>query len=78
MPKLSEPKTLFPAMFWNAVQRRQDNGQRFGQAVFNTAYGLYPHEVNEVRATQWDPFYDDARVDQFLLGLWNRINQGEG
>jgi hypothetical protein len=62
-------------LFWDSVQRRQRNGERFGQAVFNTAYGLYPDIVGEVAHTSWDPYYNDERVNKFLSGLAGRLAQ---
>lgn len=67
---------FFPPLFWQSVARRQMNGERFGQAVFNTAYGMFPDEVGEVVATQWDPFYNDERVNEFLARLENRLKKG--
>jgi hypothetical protein len=72
---MAENEDLFPPMFWIAVQRRQTEGQRFGQAVFNTAQGLFPDLVGEIVATEWDPFYNDERVDKFLSGLRNRLRK---
>lgn len=39
---------------------------RYGQAVFNAAYQLYPWPTDQLRATEYDPFYDDDRVDKFI------------
>lgn len=39
---------------------------RYGQAIFNEACGLWPDEVNKIRGTNDDCFYQDAKVKQFL------------
>lgn len=39
---------------------------RHGQAVFNAAYTLYPEYADRLRATEYDPFYHDERVDLFI------------
>lgn len=39
---------------------------RFGQAVFNLCYDLFPAQVNTIRATENDCFYSNAKVDAFL------------
>lgn len=65
---------LFSPIFWKSVANRQANGERYGQAVFNSAYGLFPNEVGEIVATELDPFYNDSRVKAFLAGLTNRLN----
>jgi hypothetical protein len=70
----NEANDLLSPIFWKSVANRQENGERYGQAVFNSAYGLFPNEVGEVVATELDPFYDDSRVKNFLTGLVNRIS----
>ncbi len=64
---------LYSPIFWKSVSNRQNNGERYGQAVFNTAYGLFPNEVGEMVATELDPFYNDGRVKFFLHELTNKI-----
>ncbi|AXH68919.1 hypothetical protein SEA_SPARKLEGODDESS_240 [Streptomyces phage SparkleGoddess] len=70
-----EVNDLFSPIFWKSVANRQANGERYGQAVFNSAYGLFPNEVGEMVATELDPFYDDSRVKLFLAGLTNRLDK---
>ncbi|AZU97287.1 hypothetical protein SEA_FRANCOB_246 [Streptomyces phage Francob] len=64
---------LFAPIFWKSVATRQANGERYGQAVFNSAYGLFPNEVGEMVATELDPFYNDSAVKHFLAALTNKI-----
>lgn len=53
-----------------AAKRICVNGmERNGQAVFNAAYLVCPREVDSLRGTKYDPFYDDARIDAFLTQL---------
>ena len=39
---------------------------RYGQAMFNEAHDLWPEEVNKIRGTNDDCFYNDALVSKFL------------
>ena len=42
---------------------------RLGQAYFNYAYELYPRDVDTLRWTNVDCFYDDAKIPEFLDAL---------
>lgn len=42
---------------------------RYGQAVFNAAHKRFPEAANCLRGTKHDCFYDDSKVDEFLLEL---------
>ena len=44
---------------------------REGQAYFNYLYQLHPNVANEIRETEYDPFYNDSRIDKFL----NKISE---
>ena len=55
---LIEAPLLFPA--W-----------RKGQAYFNYLYQLHPDVANEIRGTEYDPFYLNSRIDKFL----NKISE---
>lgn len=44
-------------------------GWRLGQYVFNASYALFPEEVNLIRGGEFDCFYNNSRVDKFLLTL---------
>ena len=39
---------------------------RYGQAVFNEAHGMWKEDVNKIRGTDDDCFYDDKKVPKFL------------
>lgn len=39
---------------------------RYGQAMFNEAHDLWPDEVNKIRGTDDDCFYNDDLVPKFL------------
>jgi hypothetical protein len=45
---------------------------RMGQAYFNYAYEMYPDEVDKLRGTQYDCFYLDERIPEFL-GELNKL-----
>lgn len=54
----------------NAEKSIKVNGQvRLGQAVFAEAYRLYPDATNNLQNTKYDCYYDDSRIDLFLLEL---------
>lgn len=42
---------------------------RYGQAIFNIAYKMYPDVVNNLRGTDFDCFYRDENVDKFFNAL---------
>ena len=46
---------------------------RLGQAYFNYAYELYPKEVNELRGTEYDCFYDNNKIPMFLEELNKKL-----
>ena len=39
---------------------------RYGQAIFNEAMSMWPDEVEKIRGTDDDCFYDDKKVKNFL------------
>jgi len=48
-----------------AEAQKQYPSWRWGQAVFNALYWLYPDEANMIRGTKQDMFYRDDKVDEF-------------
>ena len=44
---------------------------RKGQAYFNYLYQLHPNVASEIRETEYDPFYNDSRIEKFL----NKISE---
>lgn len=53
-----------------AAKRICVNGmERQGQAIFNAAYELYPVQTESLKKTKFDPFYDDDRINEFLVQL---------
>ena len=44
---------------------------RYGQAIFNAAYAMFPCATNKLRSTQYDCYYDDSKVNDFLTQLIN-------
>lgn len=50
-----------------ACQVQKENPRwRWGQTIFNVAYDLFPDVANKLRGTQYDCFWDDSKVDDFL------------
>lgn len=39
---------------------------RYGQAIFNIAYKMYPNAVNELRGTDLDCFIKTKKLTNFL------------
>ncbi len=39
---------------------------RHGQAIFNEARSMWPEEVEKIRGTDDDCFYDDKKIKVFL------------
>lgn len=44
---------------------------RYGQAIFNAAYAMFPCATNKLRNTAYDCYYQDNRVNDFLTQLIN-------
>lgn len=44
---------------------------RYGQAIFNAAFTMFPYAVNKLRNTKYDCYYHDDRVNDFLTKLIN-------
>lgn len=56
----------------NAAKMIKANTEiRYGQAIFNTAYAMFPYATNQLRNTQYDCYYDDSKVNDFLTQLIN-------
>jgi hypothetical protein len=49
----------------------KNKGWRYGQAVFNATYQLFPEVANKLRATSVDCFYQDSKVNDFLKAVAN-------
>jgi hypothetical protein len=64
----------FPGYFRAGILYRQGvEGQRFGQAVYNTASYYWPQEVNPLAGSSFDPFHNDNKVPEFLTVVLERI-----
>ena len=74
---MSNYRTEFPPEFWEGVTRRQRQGQRYGQAVYNAAFEMWPRLVTPLNATTFDPFYRDEKVSEFLRILLERRHHFE-
>ena len=56
----------------NAAKMIKANTEiRYGQAIFNAAYAMFPRATDELRSTEYDCYYDDSRINDFLTKLIN-------
>ncbi len=60
---------LFSPAFWEIVASKQREGQRYGQAVFNTTHEFHQEEARALTGSVCDPFYRDDNVKAFLTKL---------
>ena len=44
---------------------------RYGQAIFNAAFVMFPYATNKLRNTKYDCYYQDDRINDFLTKLIN-------
>lgn len=44
---------------------------RKGQWLFNELSKMYPSFANTIRGTEYDPFYDDNRINKFINYIYN-------
>ena len=51
---------------------------RLGQAYFNYAEELYPEETNQLRGTEYDCFYNDEKIPEFLEKLNGKLLEFDG
>lgn len=42
---------------------------RLGQSVWNVFEEMHPDKANLIRGTEFDPFYDDNKLDSFYKKL---------
>ena len=56
----------------NAAKMIKANTEiRYGQAIFNAAYAMFPCATNKLRNTEYDCYYHDNRINDFLTKLIN-------
>jgi hypothetical protein len=60
---------LFSLEFWDVVASKRREGQRKGQAIFNTAFYFWPIEARRLSDSTVDPFYQDGNIPYFLENL---------
>lgn len=67
---------------WRQVGAVTERGaQREGQFWFNLLSSYRPDLARQIRATQFDPFYDDSRLQSFVTYVqdhWSVPPGGEG
>lgn len=54
------------------VAKADAPGQRAGQLHFNVLFLLRPRLADAIRSTPLDPFYQDARLPEFLNAVEER------
>lgn len=65
--------TMRQADFIKKVERyRSGNGQRIGQAMYNTLADCDPALARLVCSSNIDPYYDNNNISQFLVLLHNK------
>lgn len=47
---------------------------RKGQAVFNLAHFHFQEEANQLRATEYDCFHNDEKINGFMLQLFELMD----
>jgi hypothetical protein len=52
--------------FKKRVWAKQDDFLRFGQFAFNILFKEYPEIANLVCETEYDPFYEDKKLNKFF------------
>lgn len=50
---------------------------RRGQAHWNVANGLWPQLTDSLHGTNVDPFYDDGRIGEFVIALYEKASNVE-
>ena len=50
---------------------------RRGQTLFNVVADLHPNVAEQIRATTYDCFYDDGKIDIFKTEVIRLLNNGE-
>jgi|GEM_PF-3935375 hypothetical protein len=62
----------------NALNRHRN--WRYGQALFNVLFDMYPNSANKVRGTNADPFYakntKSPQVGEFMDFLFEEAKRG--
>jgi hypothetical protein len=59
----------------NSLSLQDKTNFRFGQAVFNCAYKLYPKEVGLLTTTDFDCFHDNNKVFIFIDELNKQLKE---
>ena len=57
--------TTLHHFYFNSIQRAQQTGERYGQALFNTLTQMQPEVAERVRGSSFDPFYMKGPKDNF-------------
>lgn len=55
------------------VEKIKDNGLRLGQNYFNELNNFDPRMAKKIKGTEFDPFYDDFKIEKFLDHIKNKF-----
>lgn len=66
---------VFPREYWSGWAVKVHQGQRRGQAAFNTIHELWPEVADSLRGSVYDPFYNDSKMDAFLDEVMERLTR---
>ena len=63
--KLSAAEIAYLVDSYRDGNPRTSPMQRKGQALFNTLAYIHPKLADEIRGTEFDPFYDNGKIPKF-------------
>ncbi len=66
MTKKLTPEEVSKLVVEAGKLQNQYKALRTGQAMYNTLSDMNEELANEVNGTEYDPFYNDARIGKFL------------
>lgn len=49
--------------------KKKHSDWRMGQSVFNAMLILYPDTSDEIRTTEYDPYYSDNKIEKCLIKI---------
>ncbi len=56
------------------MKNMETNKLRVGQKAFNDFAEKYPELVEKITGTEFDPFYDDSKIESFYLRVNTLLN----
>jgi hypothetical protein len=58
----------------STIKKMETNKLRVGQKAFNDFAEKYPELVEKITGTEFDPFYDDSKIESFYLRVNTLLN----